>query len=103
MTTSVGRLAPTTGPRSLYEKPDCWYMYVLKCRDTTYYCGIARNPQERLKQHNAGKGSKYVRSRLPAKLVHTEFYNSKGEALRAEAAFKKLSRPMKMKHIGVIP
>lgn len=74
---------------------DCWYMYVLRCSDDSLYCGVARNPRRRLKQHNAGKGSKYVRSRRPAELVHTEFHEDRGKALTAEAKFKKLPKAEK--------
>ena len=99
--TTTGALFPSCGPRSCGPQgPNSWYMYVLRCNDSSLYCGIARNPQARLKQHNARKGSKYVKGRLPAWLAHTEFHTSKGDALRAEAAFKKLPKNKKEKIVG---
>ncbi|VTS31782.1 endonuclease containing a URI domain [Streptococcus pseudoporcinus] len=65
------------------------YMYVLECADKTLYTGYTTDIDRRLKTHNAGKGAKYTRSRLPVKLLYTETFSSKQEAMSAEALFKK--------------
>jgi len=31
-----------------------WYVYVLECADGTCYTGMAKDPQLRLEEHNAG-------------------------------------------------
>ncbi|HET8715147.1 MAG TPA: GIY-YIG nuclease family protein [Holophagaceae bacterium] len=49
-----------------------WTVYLLRCGDGTLYCGIARDAEARLAQHQAGKGAKYTRGRGPLKLVHAE-------------------------------
>ncbi|EFR43991.1 GIY-YIG catalytic domain protein [Streptococcus pseudoporcinus LQ 940-04] len=64
-------------------------MYVLECADKTLYTGYTTDIDRRLKTHNAGKGAKYTRSRLPVKLLYTETFSSKQEAMSAEALFKK--------------
>jgi putative endonuclease len=70
-----------------------WSVYVLKCRDGTYYTGsTAYEVEDRVKVHNAGKGSKYVRSRLPATLVYRELNYTRSEALKRECQIKRLSR-----------
>ena len=71
------------------------YVYILKCADTSYYTGWITDVQRRLTQHNAAKASKYTRSRLPVELVYVEVVNTKSEALRREAAIKKLRRRQK--------
>lgn len=82
------------------EKNPNWWMYVLECADGTLYTGVAIDPDKRLAAHNAGKGAKYVRSRLPARMLVQWKYFSQGEALRAENAFKNMRRPAKLKAIN---
>ncbi|MDY2628799.1 MAG: GIY-YIG nuclease family protein, partial [Lachnospiraceae bacterium] len=71
------------------------YVYILSCADGTFYTGWTTHLEERVKTHNQGKGAKYTRSRLPVKLLYWEEYSDKGEALRREAAIKKMSRKQK--------
>ena len=73
-----------------------FWVYMLECADGTLYTGWTPNLENRLRQHNAGKGSKYVRSRLPALLKYTESFCSKAEAMRREYALKRLSRSEKL-------
>ena len=72
-------------------------MYVLQCNDQSYYCGISTDPDRRLSEHNESKrGAKYTRSRRPCRLMFTQKFSSRSEALKKEAAFKKLKRPEKL-------
>lgn len=72
------------------------FVYILQCSDHSLYTGYTSDIGQRLKDHNQGQGSKYVRSRLPAQLVYYETHHSKGAALSREAAIKKLSRRQKI-------
>jgi putative endonuclease len=74
-----------------------WFVYLLLCADNTLYCGITNNILNRIKTHSEGKGSKYVRARLPVELVYKENYSTKSEALKREISIKKLSRIEKLK------
>ena len=76
-----------------------WYVYILLCKDQTLYCGITDDVQRRLEVHRSGKGAKYTRGRGPLELVYTEQCASHSEALKREAAIKKLPRPEKIKLI----
>lgn len=71
-------------------------MYVLECVDGTLYTGISTDPEKRLIAHNKGRGSKYVRARAPARIVASWPMFTKSAALKAEAAFKKLTREQKL-------
>jgi putative endonuclease len=73
-----------------------WYLYVLKCSDKSFYTGITIDIKRRLKQHNQGKGSKYVRSRLPAKLVYSEWCGTRSKAAKRELEVKSLPRNKKI-------
>lgn len=73
-----------------------YYVYLLRCRDGSLYCGYTTDPQKRTAAHNCGKGAKYTKSRLPVMLVYTEEYATKSEALKRECAIKKLTREQKL-------
>jgi putative endonuclease len=68
---------------------------MVRCADGTLYTGFARDPQARLKVHNAGKGAKYTRSRLPVSLVYSEPCDSLSAALKREHQLKPWSRAKK--------
>lgn len=72
------------------------YTYLLECSDHSLYCGWTNDLDRRLTAHNAGLGAKYTRSRRPVSLVYYEEFPTKEEAMRREAAIKKLSRCEKL-------
>lgn len=69
---------------------------MLLCADGTIYSGYSTDPLRRVIQHNSGRGAKYTRSRLPVKLVFTERFSTKSEALKREARLKRLSHSEKL-------
>ncbi|OKL35760.1 GIY-YIG nuclease family protein [Domibacillus mangrovi] len=71
------------------------HFYVVKCHDGSLYAGYTNDLKKRMSVHNAGKGAKYTRARLPVMLIHSEMYDTKQEAMRVEYAFKQLSRMKK--------
>lgn len=75
------------------------YMYVLECTDGTLYTGYSTDVQKRLAVHNAGKGAKYTRARLPVKLLYQEEYPDKSSAMSAEVLFKQKTRQEKLAYI----
>lgn len=72
----------------------CW-VYILKCADQTLYSGSTTDLKRRLKEHNAGKGAKYTRSRTPVALMQAWQVVSWSQALRLEAGLKKCPRTLK--------
>lgn len=76
-----------------------FYVYILRCADDTLYTGYTVDLEKRLTNHNEGKASKYTRARLPVVLAYCETCSSKSEAMRREAAIKKLSRAQKLRLI----
>ena len=59
-----------------------YFVYLLRCGDGTLYTGCTNDLRRRLAVHNAGKGAKYTRSRLPVSLVYWESLPDKSSALR---------------------
>ena len=77
-----------------------WHLYILECADGSLYTGIALDVEKRFQQHKAGKGSKYLRSRVPKRLVYRKSFSAKSPALKKEIAIKKLPRQKKLALIG---
>jgi predicted GIY-YIG superfamily endonuclease len=71
-----------------------FYVYILRCRDKTYYCGHTDNLEIRMDQHTQGLIG-YTAKRKPVELIwHTEFA-SREEALTIELQIKGWSRAKK--------
>lgn len=71
------------------------YTYLLRCADSTLYCGWTNHLEERIQAHNAGKGAKYTKSRRPVSLAYYEVFDTKEEAMRREYAMKQLTKKEK--------
>jgi len=71
------------------------FVYVLRCNDGSLYTGSARDLELRVAQHQAGRGARYTRSRLPVTLVWSREVASWSEALREEYRIKRLRREAK--------
>lgn len=76
------------------------YTYILRCRDGTLYTGWTNDIEKRVKAHNEGKGAKYTKARLPVKLVYSEAFETKTEAMKREYAIKRMRREAKEKLIA---
>ncbi len=68
------------------------FVYILRCRDGTLYTGAAVNLAKRLREHLAGKASRYTRSRLPVDLTWSLEVETWSAALREERRIKRLRR-----------
>ena len=77
------------------------YTYLVECADKTLYCGWTNDLKKPMEAHNSGQGAKYTRARRPVKLVYYEEFETKGEAMKREAAIKKLSRKEKTALINI--
>lgn len=73
-----------------------WCVYVLKCSNDYFYIGMTNDIERRLKEHELGKGSKFVRSWRPFELVKTIPCKNAGEARRLEYDLKRLTRKKKI-------
>ena len=78
------------------------YTYLLQCADGTYYCGWTNDLEKRLASHNAGKGGKYTRARLPVKLVYYEEFGEIEQAIAREKQIKGWTRAKKEALIDTI-
>jgi putative endonuclease len=72
------------------------WVYVLRCADGTLYCGWTVDVELRLAAHNAGRASRYTRSRLPVELAWSALLPDRTAARREEARIKGLTRVGKL-------
>jgi putative endonuclease len=72
------------------------YVYLLRCRDGSLYCGWTTDVERRLAAHRSGRGSRYTASRLPVELALAKPMADRGAALREEARIKRLTRSQKL-------
>ncbi len=79
------------------DKQRKWYVYILECADQTFYTGVTPRLYQRLAAHNAGRGAKYTKCRIPVKLLYWEICQDRSEALKREAVIKKMKRNEKIK------
>jgi putative endonuclease len=75
-----------------FKRKGIFHVYIVQCIDGTYYTGSTKNLEERIKLHNKGNGSKYLRARLPVKLVYAKKHRYYKTVLNAERNIKKLTR-----------
>lgn len=80
-----------------------YFVYMLRCSDTTLYTGITKDIAKRLKEHNeSDKGAKYTKIRRPVELVYQEEAADRSAASKREHLIKKLSRAQKLELIESI-
>jgi len=79
--------------------PMPYYVYILRCKDGSYYTGHAKDAEKRFEMHKKGRGARYTRMHEPEKLVYVEQFESRSEAMRRERKIKTLSHNKKQQLI----
>lgn len=72
------------------------FVYLVRCRDGSLYCGWTTDVAARVTAHNAGTGARYTRARGPVSLAWSEECADRSSAMRREAAIKRLTRRAKL-------
>jgi len=67
-------------------------VYILRCRDGSFYTGAAKDLPARVRKHAEGTASRYTRARRPVALVWSRRVRSWSRALREEHRIKALKR-----------
>ena len=75
--------------------PHSHFVYIVRCADGSLYTGYARDPQARIRVHNAGRGARYTCGRRPVRLVYAESFATLSEALKREYELKQWPRVRK--------
>jgi putative endonuclease len=69
-----------------------WSLYILRCRDGSFYTGVTNDIERRFREHEVGRASRFTRTRRPVVLVYQEKCGSRSQALLRECAVKSLGR-----------
>ena len=70
-------------------------MYILRCADRSYYTGHTDNLEERIAKHQMGEIEGYTSTRRPVKLLFSEEFSTRAEALAVERQIKGWTRRKK--------
>jgi predicted GIY-YIG superfamily endonuclease len=70
-------------------------VYILRCADNSYYTGHTDNLVERIEKHKRGLIEGYTSTRLPVRLVFSEHFPTREEALASERQIKGWTRKKK--------
>ncbi len=65
-----------------------YFIYIVECRDASYYTGITSNLDKRINEHNNGVFKGYTSTRLPVKLVYSNRFPDVNDAIKAEKQIK---------------
>jgi putative endonuclease len=79
-----------------HDPPRAAFVYLLRCGDTSLYCGWTFDLKARLDAHRAGRGARYTRGRLPIEIAAVRELPDERSARREEARIKRLSRRDKL-------
>jgi putative endonuclease len=74
-----------------------YYVYIILCKDNTFYTGHTKDVDSRLKLHMSGKASRYTRTHKPKRIVYVEEFGSRAEAMRRERGIKRLNHGQKLR------
>lgn len=77
-----------------------WFLYIIECKDKSFYTGITWNLKKRIKEHNARVKSPLQLSKIPVKLVYWERFKDRCLAAKREKEIKGWSRLKKIKLIN---
>jgi putative endonuclease len=79
--------------------PD-YYVYILRCADSSLYTGITVDINRRVDEHNhSKKGAKYTKMRRPVELIYKKKHPNRSLASKKEHEIKKLSKKQKLELI----
>jgi len=84
--------------RKKIKRHSQYYVYIVKCKDGTYYTGHTNDLEKRIKEHNDNKrGARYTRYKRPVKVVWKKEYRYFKRAFLEEKRIKALTRQQKEK------
>ena len=73
-----------------------WHLYLLECRDGSYYAGITLDLEARFIAHALGRGAKYTQANPPVRIVASRIFPDRASASRAEWQLKRQPRARKL-------
>jgi|SRR3989344_21671 len=80
----------------MYNFMKFYYVYIVCCSDSRYYCGITNDVERRVSEHNLGLSpTSFTFQRRPVQLVYSAEFQNVDEAIAWEKRVKRWSRVKK--------
>jgi putative endonuclease len=73
-----------------------FHVYILQCYDGSFYTGYTKDLQQRIKQHENGKGARYTKAHRPQRVAYVELFGTRSAAMKREREIKKLNHQQKL-------
>jgi predicted GIY-YIG superfamily endonuclease len=73
-----------------------FYVYILKNAEDIFYVGQTNNLERRVSDHNSNHGAKFTKDTMGMKLVYSERFSTRADAMKREMQLKKWSRAKKL-------
>jgi putative endonuclease len=77
------------------EPPKHWYVYIVRCLDSTLYTGVTLDVADMVRAINIGQGPQYTQARCPVFLVHHEEFMNETDAEERANEIRHLNRNAK--------
>ena len=77
-----------------------YFVYIMLCKDGSFYTGYTKDVDERARLHASGKGARYTKAHPPDRVVYVEEFGTRSAAMKREKAIKKLNRDQKIKLVS---
>ncbi|CCN73717.1 GIY-YIG nuclease family protein [Vibrio nigripulchritudo] len=80
-------------------KSNPWFVYLIRDKNSSLYCGVTDHVIRRFRQHQSGKGAKFLRGKAPLTLEWLYIVDSKSTAMKLEYKIKRLPKSQKERMI----
>jgi putative endonuclease len=94
---------PAASPPPSPAANGSWCLYLIECRNGSWYAGITNRLDARYAAHVAGRGARYTRANPPVRLLGSRNYPDRASASRAEWAIRQLPREKKLAFLQADP
>jgi putative endonuclease len=79
-----------------------WFVYVLLCEDGSLYTGSSNDVEKRFMAHQAGRGGRYTRAHKVVKILYSEEFTTRSEAVKREEEIKSWTRQEKIQKLKLV-
>lgn len=79
-----------------------WFLYLIRCKDNSLYCGVTTDVERRFAEHQSGNGkaARYLKGREPLELAFFDKVGNRSQALKAEYKLKQQPKVTKEKLVN---
>lgn len=73
-----------------------YFVYLIKCKDGSFYTGITTDVERRFKEHRKGLGGHYTRAHKVQEIIYKEKAATRSAALKRELEIKSWRKDKKL-------